>query len=419
VPRLTKQAGQVAQTYYLMTAMFTLSMSLIWGINTLFMLGAGLDILQIFIANAVFTAAMALLEIPTGVLADTKGRRLSFLLSVVVLSTGTFGLVWSFMMRHPMAVFVCWSVWLGLGFTFYSGAAEAWVVDALKGAGYDGPLDWLFAKTGMISSSAMLIGTVLGGILATHHLTVPYLLRGVLLIGLFALAYARMFDEGFTVKPLKWRDVPREMQRMARVSIRFGWNRVPVRLLVLCGAVQSGFIWWGWYAWQPYFLELLGKDAPWIAGVIGAFTSLATLLGNWLVDRLRRVCSRRTTMLAGAALLFSVGAILTGVFHSFWPAVVVFLLTMLAMGIFTPVKQAALHDLIPSEQRASVISFDSLVGSLGGVVGQPGLGWLAKTRGIGPGYIVGGAFSLLALPLLWLLRGRPDGADDVKCVPEK
>jgi len=77
---------QIIKRYIAMASLYTLSASLIWGVNTLFLLGAGLDIFEVFIANSIFTGAMALFEIPTGVLADTRGRRVSFLLSVLVLA---------------------------------------------------------------------------------------------------------------------------------------------------------------------------------------------------------------------------------------------------------------------------------------------------------------------------------------------
>ncbi|HEX5948844.1 MAG TPA: MFS transporter, partial [Actinomycetota bacterium] len=87
------EAQRIIRTYLVITALFTLSASLIWGINTLFLLDAGLSIFEVFVANAAFTAAMALFEVPTGVVADTRGRRISFLLSAAVLAVGTLAYV--------------------------------------------------------------------------------------------------------------------------------------------------------------------------------------------------------------------------------------------------------------------------------------------------------------------------------------
>src|SRR5215510_8300008 len=86
-------SARVERTYYLIAGVYTLSASLIWGINTMFLLQSGLTLLQVFITNAIFTAAWALFEVPTGLVADTRGRRLSFLLSVTLLTIGTLAYV--------------------------------------------------------------------------------------------------------------------------------------------------------------------------------------------------------------------------------------------------------------------------------------------------------------------------------------
>src|ERR1051325_4947373 len=81
---------RIARAYYVIAGIFTLSASLIWGVNTLFLLRVGtLSLFEVFLANAIFTGSMALFEVPTGIVADTRGRRLSFLLSLAVLFVGT------------------------------------------------------------------------------------------------------------------------------------------------------------------------------------------------------------------------------------------------------------------------------------------------------------------------------------------
>lgn len=72
---------QIISIYYWVTALYTLSVSIIWGINTLFLMDAGLDIFQVMIVNAFFTAGTVIFEVPTGVVADTVGRKVSFLLA--------------------------------------------------------------------------------------------------------------------------------------------------------------------------------------------------------------------------------------------------------------------------------------------------------------------------------------------------
>src|SRR3954471_6923041 len=111
----------VVRSYLVISGLFTLSASVIWGVNTLFLLDAGLDIFQVFAANAAFTAGMVLFEIPTGVVADTSGRRRSFLLSAAILLAGTLRVVGIAAAGGGLVPFLIASVVLGLGFSFYSG----------------------------------------------------------------------------------------------------------------------------------------------------------------------------------------------------------------------------------------------------------------------------------------------------------
>lgn len=403
----------VIRTYLLMAGLYTLSASLIWGVNTLFLLDAGLDIFEVFIANAAFTAGMVVFEIPTGVVADTAGRRTSFLLSIVVLGLGTLLYLALAQTGAGVVAFSLASVVLGLGFTFYSGAVEAWLVDALGATGYTGTLDQVFARGGQVTGTAMLIGTIGGGLLGGIDLALPYIARIGLLVAVFLVAQRSMRDIGFQSRALSARTYPAEMHRVLNAGIEYGLRRYSVRLIMIVSFLQTGFLMWAFYAWPPYFLELLDRDAVWVAGVVAGLISIATIVGNTLVARFAKVCARRTTMLLGAVLAQGVAAVGVGLVGSFWPALALLLISMGAMGVAAPVKQAYLNQVIPSAERATVLSFDAMAGSSGGVVGQLGLGAVSRARSIAAGYVVGGLISLLALVPLTMLRRMREPADVV------
>src|SRR5687767_7582938 len=118
-------SANIIRTYIILMLLSTFATSLIWGINTLFLLDAGLTITEAFAANAFFTVGQVLFEIPTGVVADTVGRRASYLLgSATLLGSTVFYLVlWQ--QHASLALWAIASVLLGLGFTFFSGATEA------------------------------------------------------------------------------------------------------------------------------------------------------------------------------------------------------------------------------------------------------------------------------------------------------
>jgi MFS family permease len=132
---MTDTPTTIKRTYYVLLLGNTLAASLIWGINTIFLLDAGLSNLEAFAANAFFTAGMVLFEVPTGIVADMWGRRASFLLGTVTLAASTLLYVLLWQVGAPFWQWAVVSVLLGLGFTFFSGATEAWLVDALSATG--------------------------------------------------------------------------------------------------------------------------------------------------------------------------------------------------------------------------------------------------------------------------------------------
>jgi MFS family permease len=163
---VAQTSATVRRTYYILTAGNTLAASLIWGINTIFLLDAGLSNFEAFAANAFWTAGMMLFEIPTGIVADSRGRRISFLWGTVTLAvaTGLYVLLWR--LESPFVWWALVSVLLGLGYTFFSGATEAWLVDALTATKYDGMLETVFSRGQVVAGTCMLLGSVAGGYLA-------------------------------------------------------------------------------------------------------------------------------------------------------------------------------------------------------------------------------------------------------------
>jgi len=150
--------ASIQRTYLVLLLGNTLAASLIWGINTIFLLDAGLSNLEAFAANAFFTAGMVIFEVPTGVVADTAGRRVSYLLGTVTLAASTLLYVLLWRIHAPFWQWAVVSVLIGLGFTFFSGAVEAWLVDALKATGFTGELEAVFGRGQVVTGVAMLSG---------------------------------------------------------------------------------------------------------------------------------------------------------------------------------------------------------------------------------------------------------------------
>jgi MFS family permease len=405
-------ARKVQRIYLTLTLGNTLAASFIWGINTLFLLDAGLSNLEAFAANAFFTAGMVLFEVPTGVVADGWGRRVSFLLGTATLAVSTllYYLLWQL-----SAAFWAWavvSVLLGLGFTFFSGAVEAWLVDALHFSGYDGALETVLGRGQMISGTAMLIGSVAGGAIAqATDLGVPFLLRVGVLLGMFVVALWLMHDVGFT--PERSAHPLQATRAVLAASIENGLKNPPVRYVMLAAPFTAGVGIYVFYALQPFLLELFGdRGAYGIAGLAAAIVAGAEVLGGWLAPRFRRLVRKRTTVLILSGAVSALILVALGFTREFWVALVLLAVWALVAEVGTPVGQAYLNDMIDSRQRATVLSFASLTGSSGGVVVQPLLGRAADVYGYSASLAFSGVIQLAAVPFLYASRRQRAPADE-------
>jgi MFS family permease len=393
-------ARRIQRTYLTLLLGNTLAASFIWGVNTLFLLDAGLSNLEAFAANAFFTAGMVVFEVPTGVVADTWGRRTSYLLGTVTLAASTFLYYVMWLTSAPFWQWAVVSMLLGLGFTFFSGAVEAWLVDALHFAEYHGGLEIVLGRGQMIGGVAMLGGSVAGGVIAqATSLGVPFLLRVGVLVAMFVVAYRVMKDLGFTPEPAA--HPLRATRDVFTASLEHGLKNPPVRWVMLAAPFASGVGFYTFYALQPYLLELYGDpDAYSIAGLAAAIVAGSQILGGFAAPRIRGLFEKRTTALILGTIVSILMLVLLGITSAFWLALVLLGVWGLIFAAGMPIRQAYLNDMIPSKQRATVLSFDSLMGSSGGVVIQPVLGRVADVYSYGTSFVFGAAFQLMAVPFL-------------------
>jgi MFS family permease len=407
----------VQRTYLLLLFGNTLAASLIWGINTIFLLDAGLSNAEAFAANAFFTAGMVLFEIPTGIVADTRGRQFSFVLGTLTLLVSTLLYLGMWQIEAPLWGWAIASILLGLGFTFFSGATEAWLVDALAATGFQGHLEHVFGRAQMAAGAAMLIGSVAGGAVAQlTNLGVPYILRALLLGVTLVVALRWMRDIGFTPQ----RDVGpiQAVGNVVRGSIDAGFRNPPVRWLMLAIPFTAGTGIYLFYAAQPYLLELYGDPTAYgIAGLAAAIFAGVQIAGGLMVPWTRRLFRRRTDALLGGAVV-SIGFLVAlGTQPPFVIALLLLAAWSFVAAITRPMRQAYMNGVIPSEQRATVLSFDSLMGSAGGVVAQPLLGRVADVSGYAASYVVAAGIQVVALPFVVLARREHASSDPIEDLP--
>ncbi len=411
-PSMPPEAAAVRRTYLTLTFLATLAASLIRGIDALFLLDAGLSASEVFTVYAFMTVGTVAFEIPTGAIADIRGRRLSYLIGAFSLAVGT-GFYWYlWYIGAGFVWFALATLLFGIAFTFFSGATEAWLVDALDATGYTGDLDDVFARNQMALGAAMLTGTLLGGLLAqTTNIGVPYITRTILLFVTFAVAFRAMHDLGF--QPHEAGGLVKAIGQTTRDSIEFGWSVTPVRWMALAGAFTFATMGYIFYAMQPYLLELYGdSEAYLVASVAATIVAGAQIVGGATSGVVRRRFTSRTSLImtltvAGAALVALIGLV-----RSFWAAIAALVVWSIVFAVVFPVRQAFLNAQIDSRHRATVLSVDSLVGSAGSIPASPALGRVADVFGYGPSFLVAAGVQLGALPFLTRARVTCPGHTD-------
>jgi MFS family permease len=230
---------------------------------------------------------------------------------------------------------------------------------------------------------------------------------------MFGVAFAVMRDVGFT--PERSRHPVGDMKRVLSASIDHGLRNPPVRWVMLAAPFGAGVGIYTFYALQPFLLDLYGDETAYgIAGLAAAIVAGSQILGGYLAPRIRGLFRKRTSALILGTAASVTLLVLLGVTTSFPLALFILVLWGMVFASVMPIRQAYLNGMIPSQQRATVLSFDSLMGNTGGVVIQPVLGKSADVWSYGTSYVIGAGFQALAVPFLLLSRRQDAAADTVE-----
>jgi MFS family permease len=266
--------------------------------------------------------------------------------------------------------------------------------------------------------AAMLTGSVAGGYIAqVTNLGVPFVLRAVVLVVMFVLAFVLMRDIGFT--PTRGGGLAQGVRRISSASMEYGWRVPAVKWVMLASPFTMGVAVYAFYALQPYLLELYDDPKAYgIAGLVAAIVAGAQIVGGIAAPWIRKLFACRTSALLAAVGASTLTLALLGVFEHFWAVIALIAVWGLLFAASMPIRQAYLNGLIPSQQRATILSFDSMLGSSGGVVFQPALGRSADVWGYAGSYLLCAVISALALPFVWLSRRQKAPADRAIGTPE-
>jgi MFS family permease len=393
----------VLRRYYAIWWIYSLAGGFLFGVYPIFLSSRGLNQFEINSVLAAYFIVTFLTDVPTGAFADALGRRRSFVLGAA-LRVCAFT-VYFFAHRYP--VFLLAETIDAFGTTFCNGAIDAWGVDALDAAGYEGLKDRLFSRISQLTNAGFMATSVAGAYIADINIAYPWLLgaAGYLITGISAIFLMR--GEPPAAARFNLRAATGDLVERVRSGFAAGFATRAVLLLSVAGAITVA-------AWAPYWLEwpLLFNQrfgvGVWIVGWIYCGLTAARMLGAEIVVRMpadeRARGSRLGSLVIGSAvMLFAAGLMAR------WPLISLAMLfgMNLCTGAIQPLGQSWFNEQVSSGQRATLLSFSTTFQTFGGSLGLLLNGRIADGAGIPIAWQAAAMLSLCAAPVYWAMKSRP------------
>jgi len=375
----------------------------------------GLDPLRLVLLGTALEVAILVCEVPTGVLAYTYGRRRSVITGFVLMGTGFVleGAVPTF-----AAVLVAQAVW-GVGYTFISGALEAWIADEAP----ERELGRVYLRGEQADYAGSFLGVILSVLFAAYALNLPLLIGGFLTIGLGVALFFAMPERNFRPSPREGRSPLQQVRATAGGGVRLVRAR-PVLLILLAVAVFTGMSQEGFDRLYPkHFLDGLGLPSlgaldpvVWF-GIFNAGALILSYLAAEVVGRRPNVgdaaVAARLLLVLNACTI--VGMLLFALAGSFALALAAFWFASLARTLAEPLYLTWLNEGLEPKVRATVISMGSQAGAFGEASAGPVIGALGNLAGVRTALT---ATSLILSPAL-LLYARAIGHRDRPVLDEE
>ena len=357
-----------------------------------FLSDRGMNLWQINIINAFYMAMVFLAELPTGSFADRFGRHRSLVISFGLMIIGHL----VYFSAPSFAIFIVAELILAAGITFYSGAAESWMVDSLKVRNEHHLQAKIFRLTPILKSVGTVVGVVFGAYLGNFNLAWPWLASSLLTIITFVLA--------LRLKENYRSSFEKKSSGGLNQQFHYAWNygvKNPNLFLVMAfGGMLAFSVQAVNMQWTLMFQADYGFNSLHL-GLIFMASSILSSLGSKYSHRLTGGLNGLPAIIlpqvfTGAAIIacsFITGANLM---------LIVFSLHNLGRGIIKPLHQDFINDHLESETRATLLSLDSMFLKAGAFTGLLVSGFVAQATSIRTTWFFAGSFLIVGVVLFFL-----------------
>jgi len=373
---------------------------------------AGLTPLQLVLVGTTLEVSVFLFEVPTGIVADMVSRRLSIIIGYLLMGSGF--LIEGFF--PSFAPILLAQIFWGLGYTFTSGATQAWITDEIG----EQPANALFLRAARMGLFASLFGMGAAGLMGAWQAALPLRLGGLGLV-LTGLALAVIMPEtGFNPLPREDRTTWERLAHTFRTGLKTVRSRPRLMNIVgiglFFGLYSEGFD----RLWVKFLLDhfnlpvLLGDNQV-------AFFAVLRITGTLLAIAAMRFVEQRvdtgSPLAIGRAMLGVAGfislALVGFALTSYLPAALaLYLVIDVLREVREPLQTAWINQKLDPQVRATVHSMFGQVDAVGQIAGGPGVGLIASLVSVAAAITTSG---LLLTPALFLIRranrkeqGEPD-----------
>jgi len=381
---------KIINQYLMIAFLFGLAFSFFCATYVVFLVSKGLDLLQVNLVNVFFMVGVFVLEIPTGVYADLFGRKKSFVLACFLLSLASF----VYYLSESFWMFVSAELIAALAMAFLSGSLEAWIVDSLKHYGFESDLNSVFKKEQQLHQIGTIIGAMIGGYLGTIDLSLPWLCSsiGMFFLGLISII---LIKEEYHFN-YSTRLEMKAIQKIIQESIKYGIQYKPIFYLI-CFSTIFMFICQGINMyWQIMFKNSFSLNTDKLGWIFFGM-SISIIIGNHLSSWFLRVFQSDKKALIVSQIITAVGIIIASQLTGLTIVLFGFFFHEIGRGVFKPLEKTYLNHRIPSEQRATIISFKSMITKIGNISGLIISGYIAEEFSISAAWLVSAIILIISI----------------------
>ncbi|MEU4242166.1 MFS transporter [Actinoplanes sp. NPDC026619] len=367
-------------------------------LNLIYQASIGLSPLQLVLVGTLMETVCFIAQVPTGVIADLRSRRLSVLIGYLLMGAGL--LVWGLIPSFA-AILVANVIW-SIGIVCVDGAEEAWAADEID----PDRVTKAFVRGGQLSQAGSLIGIVAATGLALFGLAVPIVVGGVLTLALGVLLVFFMKEDGWSPAETRgsWRSMGRQVAAGAGA----------VRRSMLLGGIVAGTLFAGMSSEgfdrlsQPFLLPFTSLPKTWVFGGLAMAAALGSIALTGLIgQRLDTTHPRQIgELMTVLQIVIAIGMIGFGLTGQWWAAFGLYLVVRLLRGTASPIMTIWMVSATGPGSRATVFSIQAQADALGQIVGGPPAGVVGQRRSLGAGISAAGFFLLPAAALFALAARR-------------